>query len=93
MSQPLDNLIQSLQDLKSKAETMAAGGDLESLIEESLVEVNRQCYETCLDARRESAACQPAAFSPSGVSAVRRAAASERTASASGSDASRRSAL
>lgn len=71
MSQSLDNLNQSLQDLKSKVETMAPGGDLESLIEENLAAINRQCYEMCLDARQQASTSEPEGFPPSGVSGVR----------------------
>ena len=68
MSQSLDNLNQSLQDLKSKVETMAPGGDLESLIEESLAAIGRQAYEMCLDARQQTTASQGEGFFPSDVS-------------------------
>jgi hypothetical protein len=71
MSQSLDDLNQSLQDLKSKVEAMAPGGDLESLIEENLAVIGRQCYEMCLDARRQATTSQREGFSPSDVSAVR----------------------
>jgi hypothetical protein len=64
----LDHLVQSLQDLKRKAETMPPGGDLELLIEEHLTDFDRQCYEMCLKARGQSASSQPEAFPPSGVS-------------------------
>ena len=71
MSQSLDNLNQSLQDLKSKVETMAPGGDLESLIEDGLEAIGRQAYEMCLDARQQATTSQPEVFSPSNVSPVR----------------------
>jgi hypothetical protein len=93
MPQSLDKLNQSLQDLKSKVETMAPGGDLESLIEENLAAIGRQCYEMCLDARRQTATSQPEGFSPSEVSEVRGGVASGGDAPARGSDAARRSGL
>jgi hypothetical protein len=42
MSQPLDNLTQSLQDIRKKVVAMQPGGDLESLIEENLAVFSRQ---------------------------------------------------
>jgi hypothetical protein len=76
MSQSLENLNQSLQDLKRKVETMERGGDLESLIEENLTAINRQCYEMCLDARHETTTSCSEDFPPSGVSEMRGSAAS-----------------
>jgi len=93
MSQSLDNLNQSLQALKGKVETMAPGGDLESLIEENLAAISRQCYEMCLDARQQATPSPPEGFSPSDVSGVRPDVAPQRAAPASGSDAAWRRAL
>ena len=96
MSKSLDNAIRSLQDLKAQVETMSPGGDLESLIEEGLAQVGRECYGMCLDARRQSLSLAPSGaegFPPSGVSGVRRAVAPPRDSLSADSDSSRRGEL
>jgi hypothetical protein len=67
MSQPLDNLTHSLQDILKKEVAIDPGGDLESLIEENLAVFNRQFYESCLQARQPDAPSAQEGFPPSGV--------------------------
>jgi hypothetical protein len=100
MSPSLDSLQQSLLNLKAQAETMPPGGDLESLIEEHLAVINRQCYEMCLSARPQpplpaqaDPSPTPEGFFPSGMSRVRDAATPRSDAPASGPDAARPGAL
>lgn len=70
MSQSLTPLIQSFQTLLEKVEAMEPGGDLESLIDESLGEIDREATELCLKARGQSASSPSEAFPPSGLPGV-----------------------
>jgi len=73
MSQSLDNVMQSLQKLQARVREMPRGGDLESLIEEGLAEINREFFESCVSARQEtSASSESGGFPPWGVPEVRR---------------------
>ena len=63
-----------LEALMEQVEQMERGGDLEGLLEEGLSAIKQTTYEAALE-RRERAAAQ-ADFSPSELSALRRADAS-----------------
>jgi hypothetical protein len=78
-----------MDTLKVRVETMERYGDLEGLIESGLNEIVPEIYRILLEARQCAASAEAAAFSPSGMSAVRRAAESGARQGAAGQDLAR----
>ena len=91
MSQSLDNVMQALQQLQAKVQAMPRGGNLESLVDEGLKEVDREAFEVILSARHQQTAASEPEDSPPPyrVSSMQRDAAARRDAAPESSDPSR----
>jgi len=89
MSQSLNNVMQSLQELQTQVREMPRGGDLESLIEEGLEKVNREFFESCVCERGAPSPSDSGDFPPCDVPEVRRTGPAWSDAPETSSDASR----
>jgi len=70
-------VVEKAEALQDRVEKMERGGDLEGLIEGGLEGIVLEMYKALLAARERAASAEAAAFSPSGMSAVRGASGTE----------------
>ena len=84
-------LVAKAEALEDRVEKLERGGDLEGVIEEGLEGIVLELYKELLMARERAASAEAAAFSPSGMRAVRGGSGSEcgETETASDTDAAR----